>query len=112
MVFIVRFVRETVDDLEVVARTFPQLAHDSPQQFREQFKLELSQNAMLRGLWTVLRLETGTDQYCVWVGFRWTATLGSLVTTLQRTYDEQGMAGSFEVLDPLPVLNPVRYPSA
>ncbi len=105
MYFIVRFVRETADDLEVVGQTFPHLAHDLPQQLLEQFKLELSQNAALRGLWTVLRLETGTEQYCVWVGFRWTATIGSLVTVLQRTYDEQAMAGSFELVDPLPVLD-------
>jgi hypothetical protein len=104
MYFIVRFVRETADDLEVVAQTFQHLAHDPPQQMLEQFRLELNQNAVLRGLWTVLRLESGGDQYYVWVGFRWSAAPSSLVTALQRTYDEQGMAGSFEVLDPLPVL--------
>jgi hypothetical protein len=105
MYILVRFVRETADDLEVVAQTFKHLAHDPPQQLLEQFKLELNQNATLRGTWTVLRLESCTAQYCLWVGFRWTAAIALLVTTLQRTYDEQGMAGSFEVIDPLPVLN-------
>ena len=105
MYVIVRFVRETADDLEVVAETFKHLAHDPPRQLLEQFKLELNQNAVLQGLWTVLRSEAYVDQFFVWVGFRWSAALGSLVTTLQSTYDEQGMAGSFELVDPLPVLD-------
>ena len=105
MYYIVRFIRETADDLEVVAQTFPHLAHDPSQQLLEQFKLELNQNPALRGLWTVLRSEPNADQYFVWVGFHWSVALGLLVTTLQSTYDTHGMAGSFEVLDPLPVLD-------
>ena len=102
MYLIVRFIREVCDDAEIAAENFPHL-HGNPRlQMVEQFKMELYANLGLRGYWTTINHELRKpkdDQLFVWVGFQWPGDQASFCEVLQDTYNTEGMAGSFKIID-------------
>lgn len=105
--FIVRFTRFVTEDLDVARGNFPHL--DPTLQLLEQFKMELCENRRLRGLWTTLSHYDNYDDQprqgskegvlYVWVCFEWKGTIMTFVREMQRTFDECGMNGSFNLLD-------------
>lgn len=112
--FIVRFTRFATEDLDVARENFPHLEFNPTLQLLEQFKMELSENRRLRGLWrtTLLHYDNYDDQprqggkgechdgvLYVWVHFEWKSTIMAFVKEIQRTFDECGMNGSFNLLD-------------
>jgi hypothetical protein len=111
--FIVRFTRHATEDLDVARGNFPHLEYDPTLQLLEQFKFELYENKRLQGLWTTLPHHDNYDEQprqggqgdghsgvlYVWVHFEWKGTIIEFVKQIQRTFDECGMNGSFNVLD-------------
>lgn len=105
MFFIVRFTRPVLEDLEIARDNFGHLEFNPTLQLLEQFKMELYSNHRLRGLWTTLPHYDSQDgeggTLYVWVAFLWPdgSTIEEFVAELQRTYDEDGMSGEFQIVD-------------
>jgi hypothetical protein len=105
MFFIVRFTRPVLEDLDCARENFGHLEFNPTLQLLEQFKMELYANKRLRGLWTTLPHYDSQDgeggTLYVWVAFLWPdgSTMEAFVAELQRTYDEEGMSGSFQIVD-------------
>lgn len=108
--FIVRFTRLATEDLDAARENFPHLEFNPTLQLLEQFKMELCENRRLRGLWTILQHYDNYDDQSrqgeghagvlyVWVHFEWKSTIMAFVKEVQRTFDECGMNGSFNLLD-------------
>jgi len=110
--FIVRFTRHAVEDLDVARENFSHLEFNPTLQLLEQFKFELYENTRLRGLWEILshhdnyddqQASNASQHYSgalfVWVQFNWPGTIIDFVKEVQRTFDECGMNGNFNIVD-------------
>lgn len=102
---LVRFARDDSDDMVYARAHFAHLGYDPTLQLLEQFKSELYQNRCLRGCWTVSGHYASVEEdgepgvLRVWVAFDWQDSLVSFAKELQRTFDECGMSGHYQLLD-------------